>query len=116
RARTGLRCGLSGTLARALDGERSLALFRVCQETLTNVVRHAGARSVAVRLDDDGEVVTLTIRDDGIGIDPLAAARGRSFGILGMSERLRALDGVLEVARAPGGGTIVRARLPRGDH
>jgi len=116
RARTGLRCGLSGTLARALDGERSLALFRVCQETLTNVVRHANARSVVIRLDDDGAVVTLTIRDDGIGIDPVAAARSRSFGILGMSERLRALDGVLEVARAPGGGTIVRARLPRGDH
>jgi signal transduction histidine kinase len=92
------------------------ACFRVAQEALTNVARHAGARRVQVHLRKDGPELRLSIRDDGQGFDVPAARRkaagGGSLGLLGMQERVLLLGGQMEIESAPGQGTLVRARFP----
>ena len=90
--------------------EVEVALLRVVQEALTNVARHAGARSVVVELGYPGAQVRLAVRDDGAGFDPSAVPAG--FGLEGMRERLAALGGELTVSSAPSAGTTVRARVP----
>lgn len=92
--------------------EGDIALFRVLQESLTNVIRHAQARHVAVELVAEGAAVTLTVADDGKGLPAEGARRTGSFGVLGMSERLGGLGGQLDVGDRPEGGTLLRARLP----
>lgn len=81
------------------------------QEALTNVIRHAGARRIAVELRSSPDGLRLEVRDDGRGFDP-AAARGDSQDLLGMRERVALAGGELEVDSAPGRGTAVRARFP----
>lgn len=95
-----------------IDRERATALFRILQESLTNVARHARARRVVVRLTEEGGSLRLSVRDDGVGFAG-PAAPGR-LGLLGMRERARSFGGELSVAGAPGGGTEVTARLPLG--
>ena len=87
------------------------AAFRVLQEALTNVARHAGASSVAVALDLEGGAVRLVVADDGRGIDRAAVGR-RTLGLLGMRERAGALGGALDVRATPGGGTTVECTFP----
>lgn len=86
------------------------ALFRIVQEALSNVARHARARtvSVAVRPDDDG--ITLSVRDDGQGFDTESMPHGT--GLAGMRERAQDLGGNLEVESVPGRGTMVRVHIP----
>jgi signal transduction histidine kinase len=88
------------------------ALYRAIQESLTNIARHAGARSAWASLAaGDGEA-QFEIEDDGRGIAPEDLAKTRSLGLKGMRERIAYLGGSLEVARAPRGGTRVRVRVP----
>lgn len=84
-------------------------LFRIAQEALANVIRHAQARRATVRLAADAHVVHLTVRDDGVGFDPSHAG----MGIQGMRERALAIGGTLAVHSAPGQGTTVEVRIPR---
>jgi len=87
-------------------------LFRVMQESLTNVARHAHASHVVVRLRcEDGDAV-LTVADNGVGINPDARAKPGSFGLRGIRERVLLLGGTLNVERNQDGGTTVLARLP----
>jgi PAS domain S-box-containing protein len=95
-----------------IDANRTTALFRVFQETLTNVARHAQAKSVSVRLELNPEVVRLEVRDDGLGISTANLANVRSLGLLGMRERVHLLNGELEIHGAPGQGTTVTVRMP----
>ena len=91
------------------------AAFRVLQEALTNVARHAEARSVVVRLALERAAVRLTVADDGRGIDPSAGRGGvgrQSLGLLGMRERACALGGTLAVRGEPGRGTVVECTFP----
>lgn len=88
------------------------SVFRVTQEALTNVMRHAGASVVSVELVEQHDTLTLTITDDGCGIDAGAAEGPRSLGILGMRERARLLGGSLTVAGAPGAGTTITLVVP----
>ncbi len=94
------------------------ACFRVAQEALTNVARHAQARNVWVDLHLVAEEVDLTVGDDGIGFDAGVARErsigGASMGLLGMQERVSLAGGEYELTTRPGGGTEVRARLPLG--
>jgi signal transduction histidine kinase len=96
--------------------EVATTCFRVAQEALTNVVRHAKAKRVRVELGrEDGEL-RLVVRDDGTGFEVAAAnrrvARGASLGLLGMQERVQLVGGRLELKSAPGAGTEVRVHLP----
>lgn len=99
-----------------LEPELATACFRVAQEALTNVDRHARAHHVWIDLHVLDGALELSVRDDGIGFDALAARvramGGASVGLLGMQERVLLVDGEFEVLRIPEGGTEVRARLP----
>jgi signal transduction histidine kinase len=93
-----------------------IVCFRVVQEALTNVLRHAQARRVDVELWQAAAAVRLLIRDDGVGFDVGAAweraARGTSLGLLGMQERVSLVGGELDVTSTPGQGTQVRIFIP----
>ena len=98
----------------ALDGERlsselETTAYRLVQEALTNIVKHAGAERVAIELAVHDGGVELTVRDDGAGFDPEAPRAG--FGITGMRERVGLCDGTLAIDSVPGSGTTVRAWL-----
>lgn len=95
-----------------LDPARSTALFRIFQETLTNVARHAGASRVDVVLQRLPDRVELQVEDDGNGITSERVADRRSLGIVGMRERVRPLGGHLDIVGRPGGGTTVRVSIP----
>jgi PAS domain S-box-containing protein len=99
-----------------LPPELETACFRVAQEALTNVVRHARARRVDVMLQQRGQQVELSIRDDGVGFNvPLTLYRascGASLGLLGLQERVHLAHGQAEIISAPGQGTEIRARFP----
>jgi signal transduction histidine kinase len=95
-----------------LDAERSTVLYRTVQEALTNVMRHANAKSVAVGLKVEPGVLVLQVTDDGRGIAEAELRKPRSMGILGMRERAMACGGTLEVRRAAGGGTDVVLVVP----
>lgn len=96
----------------ALPDELQTLLFRVAQEALANVARHARADTVLVRLVAGGGQLQLQVVDDGIGHDPTAAAGSGGSGLAGMRERLRLHGGRLELHSSPGNGTRVRAVLP----
>jgi signal transduction histidine kinase len=88
-------------------------LYRVVQEALTNIARHARATAVRVRLDCLPERIELAIADDGVGIPPGTIANPRSLGLVGMRERAAALGADFRIEGGPGQGTTVRIILPR---
>lgn len=96
-----------------LDLEQSTALFRVFQESLTNVSKYAGAARVETELFTTSNSVTLEIRDDGAGLAPGDLTKPASFGVRGMMERARALGGWLDINGPPGRGTTVMLSIPR---
>ncbi|MFJ9085836.1 sensor histidine kinase [Streptomyces sp. NPDC102384] len=98
--------------AAPLPAAVDLAAYRIVQESLTNAVRHSGARHVVVDLHHGDRQVTLCIADDGHG----AACPPHGSGIAGMTERAHALGGTLSATAGPAGGFAVRARLPFPDH
>jgi two-component system sensor histidine kinase UhpB len=116
-ARAGIRarCQLAPDLAPA-SPTTEIACFRVLQEALTNVHRHAGAASADVWLHDDGQHLELVVRDDGRGFDVhrviAGAERGSNMGLLSIRERAALLGGMATVTSTPGCGTEVRVRLP----
>ncbi|CAG0947378.1 partial Signal transduction histidine-protein kinase/phosphatase DegS, partial [Anaerolineae bacterium] len=95
-----------------LDLDRSTAVFRILQETLTNVARHAHATRVEIKLEKQGAQLVLQVRDNGQGITENEIANQKSFGILGMRERALVFGGEVDFQGEPGRGTIVRARIP----
>ena len=95
-----------------ISNECSTALFRICQESLTNVARHAGATEVKVTLRQNETNVVLVVEDNGKGIAETLSLRSSSLGILGMRERAIALGGRVTVESIEGGGTKVEATLP----
>lgn len=113
RQHTGIPCSLTIVPDEiTLDPERSTAIFRIFQETLTNISRHAHASRVTVqfRLDDSG--VYLHVSDDGVGIREEQIGDSRSFGLLGMRERAHYWGGSVTIQRAPKRGTLVSVFLP----
>jgi two-component system sensor histidine kinase UhpB len=114
----GSRSGLEITTA-GLDlipdeiaGDRATAVFRILQEALTNIARHAGATAIRIEASLEGAALQLEIRDDGRGMAPRLPGERVGLGILGMQERAAAWDGVVTVEPAPERGTIVRLRMP----
>jgi signal transduction histidine kinase len=96
-----------------LDRDCELALFRIMQEALTNVVRHAKATHVKVRFGAAGNDWELEIQDNGKGFTPDSVARSKALGLLSMRERIMAFAGTLDVLSGPGKGTTVRVRFPQ---
>lgn len=94
-----------------LEAAQALGLFRIVQEAVTNVRRHAGAKQVAITGRAENDRYLLCVDDDGRGIDE-AAIRPGALGLTGMSERARLLDGECVVKSGDGGGTVVEVRLP----
>jgi signal transduction histidine kinase len=99
----------------ALDEDMQTLLFRVAQEALNNVAKHAAAREVIVRLVARGGMLQLQVLDDGRGCDPATVLQAGGSGLGGMRERLRLYDGRLELHSIPGEGTRLRAVIPM-DH
>jgi signal transduction histidine kinase len=87
-------------------------VFRIVQESLTNVAKHARATKVEVEVRPQGDHLLLRVQDDGIGFRPTAPRRPQSLGLVGLRERAQLLRGEVRVDSSPGGGTRVEARIP----
>ena len=115
QARTGIRCRRRGLREDTrLTAEPSLAVFRIFQEILNNVVRHAKATTLEVAVVTDPDWFTLRVSDNGKGFDPKLLPASRSLGMLGIQERARMHGGTVEWSGRRSGGTTVTVRLPRG--
>lgn len=111
--RNGIACDLVMDQADfVLDDERATALFRILQESLNNVLRHAKANHVRVEVGSDGERILMIIADNGIGFYPGCRRKANTFGLLGISERVNALNGKLTIDSSPDKGTCLSISLP----
>ncbi|HEX2059754.1 MAG TPA: sensor histidine kinase [Thermoanaerobaculia bacterium] len=118
---SGIAVHLAADFLPPIDAGHATVCFRVVQEALTNIARHANARNVWLDAHASSDTLQLTVRDDGVGFDVAAARRralhGESLGILGMEERVAHVGGTLRWTSARGSGTtvLVRIPLPRSD-
>ncbi|KAF0128694.1 MAG: sensory transduction histidine kinase [Bacteroidetes bacterium] len=110
--RTGLKVELDIEASQSNCINRDLALYRVAQESLTNIIRHANAGVVKVSLCEINNNIVLSIHDNGIGIPPEKLESHKSLGLMGMSERLKQYDGKLEIQSSGNIGTIIKASIP----
>jgi signal transduction histidine kinase len=112
--RTGIRCAVTTQAdGLALDPNQTTAAFRIFQEILTNIARHAQASRVNVRLESTGKELILEASDNGRGIRESEIDGTKSLGLVGMRERALLLGGALELRGVPGKGTTVTVRLPQ---
>jgi signal transduction histidine kinase len=115
RCRADVRCELElPTVEVPLNPDQQVTLFRIFQETLTNVARHSRADLVKTRLAVEDAHVILEVEDNGRGITPGEMAKRSSLGLLGMRERVLSLGGAIEIEGRPGAGTLVRVSVPVG--
>ena len=110
--RTGIICAFRKPRSLVIDKDYSSALFRVFQESLTNVARHSEAEKVEITLRKTKGELVLTIRDNGKGIRESEVSSAASLGILGMRERVLPFDGRIQITGKPGKGTRVTVRIP----
>ncbi len=109
--KTGIQCTAS-VEERPLEPAKGLALYRIVQEALTNVARHAGASKVGISCYAKNGCLTLRVADNGTGMNKKAVSKVISHGLLGMRERVLALNGTLDIASKKGKGTTVSVKLP----
>jgi PAS domain S-box-containing protein len=95
-----------------LDRDYATALFRICQEALTNVVRHANATRVKITLKKEPDRIVLVVRDNGKGINEEQISDPKAFGLIGMRERAHSYGGEVEISSAPRQGTVVAVNIP----
>jgi two-component system, NarL family, sensor histidine kinase UhpB len=113
QARTGIRCRVASRLGTtALDGARATTLFRIAQESLTNVARHAHAGAVRLSIRRSRNRVVLDVHDNGRGISARELRDPESAGLLGMRERAHLLGGELKISGIPGRGTRITVSIP----
>ena len=114
--RTGIRCTVTTDPPDiTLDRERNTAIFRILQETLTNVARHAEATEVKIFLQQNIDQIELHVVDNGKGITQEQLSNPNSFGLLGIRERVTIFGGTITITGVPGKGTTVIVRIPVGD-
>lgn len=119
--RSGVRINLeAGPGVEEVPASLNTAAFRVVQEAVSNALRHSGARTIAVALNQEAGRLTIVIEDDGVGFDPAEVAkrarRGEHLGLLGMTERVRGAGGTVEFQARPGGGSRIFVVLPCAGH
>jgi signal transduction histidine kinase len=113
--RTGISCKVVvPRVDRIIDPTRSTAIFRIVQEALTNIMRHAAASQVNVRMEKKDNTLVLEVRDNGIGIKDDRMFDSKSLGLIGIRERVLLLGGEALISGKPGEGTVVRVTLPVG--
>jgi signal transduction histidine kinase len=111
---TGIHCEVKSAVRETLwDQDLNTAFFRIFQETLTNIIRHAKASRVEVRFVEAGNFLVLMVKDDGRGISEAEINNTKSIGLLGMRERAALLGGEVRMRGVPGRGTTVTVRIPR---
>lgn len=111
---TGIKCEVELPKKRILlNPKLSITIFRVCQEALTNVYRHAKAENVKIAMQVERDELTLTIQDDGKGIGKKEMSNPNTFGLLGIQERINSFDGEFKIRSLKGKGTIIVIHLPR---
>jgi len=111
--RTGISCDIIFEPNEiVLDQTRSTALFRIFQETLTNIIRHADATRVEIVLRQKDGGVELTVTDNGKGITEQEIADPKSFGLMGINERVYSLGGIVAISGSKNKGTTVRVSVP----
>lgn len=111
--RTGIRCEVEvGELPEHLPAEVATTAFRIFQESLTNVARHADARQIDVKLSVSGNLLTLIVQDDGAGIDPAVVEDPKSLGLIGMLERAANVNGLVVFSNHQKKGTSVTLTIP----
>ena len=114
--RTGVGCKVTiKRVEKISDTALATAIFRIVQESLTNIMRHAGAAKVNVNLERKGETLTLEVIDDGVGIPEKRIIDTKSHGLIGIRERVLLLGGEVDIAGKQGEGTRVRVTLPLGE-
>jgi signal transduction histidine kinase len=114
--RTGIACTLKSEHDTRLEPEIETVLYRVVQEALTNVAKHAKARNVSVYLGADDDRVDMQVQDDGVGFDTEEASGmvvNGHFGLAGMRERVELAAGTYHLRSTPGSGTLIQVRVPR---
>ncbi|HVD13015.1 MAG TPA: sensor histidine kinase [Actinomycetota bacterium] len=114
--RTGIACTLKSEHDTRLEPEIETVLYRVVQEALTNVAKHARARKVSVSLGADDDRVDMQVQDDGVGFDAEEASGmvgNGHFGLAGMRERVELAAGTYHLRSTPGSGTLIHVRVPR---
>ncbi|MCG3114143.1 MAG: PAS domain S-box protein [Candidatus Manganitrophus sp. SA1] len=113
QSRTGMRCHFTVRPEEILlDPDRSTAVFRIFQETLTNIVRHANADEVAILLEKTEENLILEVKDNGRGITQSQITNSKSLGLLGIRERALLWGGTVQISGVPGKGTIITVQIP----
>jgi signal transduction histidine kinase len=111
--RTGIACNLDIRDALAgLNDAIATALYRIVQESLTNIMRHAQAKQVTLTLWTENGWIFLRLADDGVGMDPTCRRKSKSFGLIGISERIYALGGAFDTESQPGQGTALIIAVP----
>jgi signal transduction histidine kinase len=115
--RTGITCELVESEGEIVASDRcATALFRILQESLANISRHARASRVEVQLLVEQGNIAMTIADNGIGLAPMATGKPGSFGLIGIEERVKILGGTVDITSSPGAGTMVAVTVPLLDH
>lgn len=99
-----------------LAPEIEMAIYRVVQEALHNVAKHAQAKTVTIHMARDAAIIRLEIEDDGVGMPTKINSRGHSFGLAGIKERIASLGGDVDVRSARGKGTRLEVTVPAGEH
>jgi PAS domain S-box-containing protein len=110
--RTGIACALSASEQElALSKEHASAIFRIVQESLTNIAKHADASHAEIALERDDDELVVRVTDDGVGFSPDAPRKPGSFGLFGLRERASLMGGEASIISAPGEGTSIVVRL-----
>jgi signal transduction histidine kinase len=113
QTRTGIPCCCDCALQSIpLGDQQSTAVFRIVQEALTNILRHAQATRVAVAVQEEDGALVLTVTDDGRGITEAEKLNRESLGLLGMRERAHLIGGCVDIVGVPGSGTTLHVRVP----
>ncbi len=111
--RTGINCSMKIEMPEVeLNTELTISLFRIFQETLTNIMRHSGAKETCIKLYLSDGMLSLSVEDNGRGINEEEVNSTKSLGLIGMRERIKKMNGSFAISKKDSGGTVVNVRIP----